>query len=155
MTDNVVILSATIGSGLLLLCATLFWMKKTETGFTDRQYREQVYSDLFYALTMVMIAGEREEKRKANLVLARTVHVVNLIAGPGVLHALHEILKLENIPDTTEMKRKQEHAALQNLVFAIRKETKRRFLAGNQKETESYFKFYMPIRSQEQEIDSL
>ncbi|MBN1166772.1 MAG: hypothetical protein JXA44_06525 [Methanospirillaceae archaeon] len=154
MTDTGIILSAIIGCGFLLLVITLFWMKTAEIKYTDRKYREGIYSELLSAITMVMVSNDPPGKVKANHILAQKVHTVNLIAGQGVLSALKTLLELQNIPDSEEIKRKREHAALEDLVFSIRKETKREPVAVNRKETESIFKFYMPVHYTLPDTDS-
>ncbi len=145
MTDTGIILSVAMGCGFLLLVIILFWMKNAEIRYTDRKYREGIYSDLLSAITMVMVSNDPPGTMKANRILAQKVHTVNLIAGEGVLSALSKLLELQNLPDTEETKRKREHEALQNLVLSIRKETKRQPVTPGRKDSGSFFKFYMPV----------
>ena len=146
MTDNVIIFTVVSGLGFIIVCITLYWMKYTDIRSRNQCYSEQIYTELLYALTMVIVSGDEEQQAKANMTLAQIVNKVNLIAGTGVLSYLNAFLELQNSPDTDGKKSIKEHAILNALVFAIRKETRRPPSERVMKRKGFKFKFYMPVR---------
>lgn len=149
MTDNMMILALVGGLSVVLLCLTLFWMKLADIRSRNQFYCEQIYSELLNALTMVVVLGDEEQQIKSNMALAQIVNKVNLIAGTGVLSYLNAFLELQNAPVTDMKKSAKQHAILNALVFAIRKETRRHPSERAMRRQGCAFKFYMPARNQE------
>lgn len=149
MTDNIMILALVGGFGCILLCLTLFWMKLADIRSRNQYYCEQIYSELLNALTMVVVTGDEEHQLKSNLALAQIVNKVNLIAGAGVLSYMNAFLELQNTSGADAKKNAKQHAILNALVFAIRKETRRQPSERTIRRLGCAFKFYMPARNHE------
>jgi hypothetical protein len=119
-------------------------IKGRECRNRENQIRQEEYSRLLSAITRVHLAGDEEPAlAQTRLALADQVHRMNLTAGYEVLVHLNALLELQNRTAGGERNPAKEHAVLQKLVRAMRREMKTGDIKRFDREKFA-FKFYLP-----------
>jgi ABC-type transporter Mla subunit MlaD len=146
MLEEWIVVTAGVVIIIIALCATYLLSAQRERRAIRERYKLTVYADLLNAVTGLNVSsGDTYRLGQAKMALARTLNRLNLVASPGVLKHVNELLDFMNECTDGEYDQLKELNILNQIVRAVRRDLD----PADAKVLEDSgfrFKFYSPPR---------
>ena len=97
MIEDWIVVTTGVVAIVIALCLSYIYSEGREISLIRNRQKLKVYEDLFHAITDLNVAADDPYARdRAKMRLAHTLNRLNLVAGPGVLKHVNELLDFFN-----------------------------------------------------------